>query len=63
MNSNKEPVAIGGSIQAFFAAFIALALIFEWIAWTVEQVGAVMAVYTAGSILVTAVQRSRVTPV
>lgn len=63
MNTTREPVAVGGAIQALLAAVIALAIGFEWVNWTEEQVGLILGAYTALSLVVTSVQRSKVTPV
>lgn len=58
-----EPVAIAGALQALIASIIAALLLFDVVAWTPEQVGGVLAVYVPLVGVVTAVTRSRVTPV
>lgn len=62
MNTN-EPVALGGAIQAALTALIALAIGFGWVSWSTDQVALILGVYTAFSLVVTAAQRSKVTPV
>ncbi len=63
MNTTTEPVAIGGAIQAALSALIALAIGFEWVDWSTDQVALIIGCYTALSLVVTSVQRSKVTPV
>lgn len=58
-----EPVALAGSIQGALTAVISLALLFGWVDWTPEQVGAIIAVYTAFVAVVTTAVRSRVSPI
>ena len=60
--TTREPVAIAGAIQGLIAAGIALALLFDWVDWSTEQVGGILAVYTAGVAVIAAVTRSKVTP-
>lgn len=63
LTPTTEPVAISGAVQALISALIALALLFGWVSWTPEQVGGILAVYTALVAVLTAVTRSKVTPV
>lgn len=60
--TTREPVAIAGSIQGLISAVIALALLFDWVDWSTEQVGGILAVYTALVAVIAAVTRSKVTP-
>ena len=62
-NMSNEPVALGGAIQGLLAAIISAALLFGWVDWSTEQVGGIMAVYVAVVAVITAAQRSKVTPV
>ncbi len=59
----SEPVALAGTIQGLLTAVIGLALVFGWVDWSTEQIGAIVLVYTAFVGVVTAITRSRVTPV
>lgn len=61
--TQTEPVAVAGTIQGALSALIALALVFGWVDWTPDQTAAIMAVYTAFVGVVTAVTRSKVSPV
>ncbi len=63
MNASTEPVALAGTIQGALSALIALALVFGWVDWSPEQIAAILAVYTAFVGVITAVTRSKVTPV
>ena len=60
--TTREPVAIAGAIQGQISAVIALALLFGWVDWSTEQVGGILAVYTALVAVIAAVTRSKVTP-
>ena len=61
--TSAEPVALAGTIQGLLTAVIGLALVFGWVDWSTEQIGAIVLVYTAFVGVVTAVTRSKVTPV
>lgn len=61
--TSGEPVALAGTIQGLLTAVIGLALVFGWVDWSTEQIGAIVLVYTAFVGVVTAVTRSKVTPV
>ena len=61
--TSTEPVALAGTIQGLLTAVIGLALVFDWVSWSTEQIGAIVLVYTAFVGVVTAVTRSKVTPV
>ncbi len=60
---NKEPVAIIAGLTQIVSAIIALALGFEWVDWTPEQVGLVLGVWAAITAFALLFARSKVTPV
>jgi hypothetical protein len=63
MNTSTEPVAIGGAIQALILAAILVLRVFNIVDLTPEQENAVIVGYLALVGVITAAQRSRVTPV
>ena len=60
--TTREPVAIAGAIQGLISAVTALALLFDWVDWSTEQVGGILAVYTALVAVIAAVTGAKVTP-
>lgn len=58
-----EPVAFWGILTALVEAIIGLALIFGWVDWTAEQVGAIMLVVAVLGTALTFFVRGKVTPV
>lgn len=61
MNTNTEPVAIAGAIEAVFVAVMALLIGIEVV--TAEVGGLILGVISAGIAAVTVIVRSRVSPV
>lgn len=59
---NKEPVAIVAGLTQIVSAVIALALGFQWVDWTPEQVGLVLGVWAAVTTFALLFARSKVTP-
>lgn len=61
--TKTEPVAIAGAIAALGPAIDGALVGFEVVHWTAAQQGLVLTLFTSVVALVTAVARSRVTPV
>lgn len=58
-----EPVALGGALLGFIAALIAVLQGFAITHWSTTQVSLILALFSALVAVVTAVARSKVTPV
>ena len=58
----KEPVTIGGAVQGLFLAIAAAGVGFEIIDLDATQIGLLLAVFVALEVLITVIQRSRVSP-
>jgi hypothetical protein len=61
--TSTEPVRGATAIQSLLTAVIGLALVFGWVNWSEEQIGAIVLVYTALVVVLGEFTRSKVTPV